>query len=123
MLARNLIGIVAAAATYLAVFVVLSFLQLEGQQALALLVGFHMVFGAAGYFVFAGRTGVRALCVFVVVLGHGVAIELASPAQGHVYAQAFVAAAFGVLSAISVYGGGLLARLLRAGRRGGEHGR
>lgn len=120
MLLRNLVGIVAAAATYLAVFIVLSFLQLEGQQALLLLVGFHMAFGAAGYFVFAGRTGLRALCVFVVVLGHGVAIELASPAQGHVYAQAFVAAAFGVLSAISVYGGGLAARLIRGLRSTGD---
>ena len=109
MAVRNLIGLVGAAALYVAVLFVLQLFEPQGRDALVLLFGLHIGFGVFGYFVFAGSTFIRAMCVLLVVLGFGVGTELLSPDPRHEFAQVFVAFAFGVLAGVSTSGGRLLA--------------
>ena len=109
MVSRNLVGVVAAAALYVAIVYVLHFFQPKGQDALLLLFGFHIGFGILGYFIFVGSTIVRAICVFLVVFAFGIGLELVSPDPRHEFAQVFVATALGVLAAASTPVGRLLA--------------
>ena len=111
MLLRNCVSIILAAMLYSALLYALQLLGAEG--GLLLVFAFHIGFGVLGYFMFAGRNLIRALCVFVAVLIYGVAIEFLNPDPRHELVQVVVAVAFGLVAALSVSGGALLGNAFR----------
>ena len=112
MVVRNLIGIVGAAALYIALFYAgFQFFDLSGRKALLLLVILHLGFCVAGYFIFTGSVTLRAVCVFLVIATHGVVSQLRKPDTGHAMAQVYVAIPFGFLAAVGTHGGWLLEKI------------
>ena len=117
MLTRNIVGLAGAAALYVAIAYGLQFLELEGRNALFLLIAFQVGFGLSGYFLFSGSTSLRAACVFLVIFVLGLGLEYFRPDPRHEHVQVFVMTAFGLLAAISTHGGRYLEALWS--RRGG----
>ena len=120
MLVRNLIGFVGAAALYIASVYVLHFLELKGRDALLVLFVLHACFGVIGYFIFVGRTLVRASGVFLVIVSYGIVSEIIVPDERHAFAQIVVASAFGFLAAAATHGGKILERIWITGRKTGQ---
>ena len=112
---RNVAGLVGAAALYLAIAYGLHLFEPKGRTALVVLVAFHVGFGLLGYFIFSGRTSLRAACVLLVIVGFGLGLEYYRPDPGHQYVQIFVMTAFGVLAAICTYAGRYLETMLSRG--------
>ena len=107
-LLRNCVGIIIAIMLYWVLFYTSQLLVAKGGDGLLLLFALHIGFGVLGYFLFAGRNLIRAVCVFLAVVINGVAMEILNPDPKHALVQVFVAVAFGIVAAGSVSGGSFL---------------
>ena len=114
---RNAIGFVVALAIYSASFEVLfeiaDTLALSGPARFSVPLVFCAAYGAAGYFIFTGKTELRAALVFLAPLIFGIAIEFIQPGAGHAWAKLVIAFPLAALSALATGLTGIIVKLFK----------
>jgi len=102
---RNAIGLLIVVAIYYvsfpALFQIADTLDLIGPARFSVPLVFCAAYGAIGFFLFTGKTELRAALVFLAPLIYGIAMEFIQPGPGHAWGKLVIAFPLAALSAVA----------------------